>query len=289
MGYYTYYNGEAEFQMEDRYYNFLKFIAKHRFGYLIGLEKGKLTVEEEWKNRGFLIEDLLLFIKKHGKIEELEIIAQGEDFFDQQLFIVEDGELKVYTSDFIEEKKELVTIDNLSEMLQYEYMEKYDISYLTNDVEEDQIMEQLDGLLNHEYEGEKRDEIIKRLYQFVTEGKIELEIDFKEYKYRLLKNCIYKIPFEEKEEGEKMDISYYKGVFLISNYDINKESDVQVIINNEKYPLTKDFMKFLIDVRQGSEVLIVKGNQQIKNVCNVCVNRLKGITNSCELCEPELL
>lgn len=92
MGYYTFFTGRLEIELKEQRLHELKVYLSQEFNdkEVILVTDTLLTVDAEWKDSG-LMEHVVLFISKHGKLLAGSISCHGEDSKDLwEIYISDD-------------------------------------------------------------------------------------------------------------------------------------------------------------------------------------------------------
>ena len=106
MGYWTYFKGELEIQLKEPNLTDLKTIITQKFNNkdVVIVNENCLKVDDEWKDSG-LMEDIVLFIQKYGKLYSGTISCNGEDSQDVWKIFISDNK------PFIREKGKFTTLN----------------------------------------------------------------------------------------------------------------------------------------------------------------------------------
>lgn len=288
MGYYTHYNGDVTFDLEEKEYVFLKWVIEHRFGTAMTMERNKIIIQGEWKNRMVYLEDVLLYIVKNGELLDVDIIGYGEEPEDVSQFSVLEGVPVYYRFDYNEEKKEKKTFAEWASYIGEEPLDNYTVQTDDEDLE-DECTEQFDSLLDGVVED--RSAWIQKIEKEINEGNLSLLTTFNNTKFELSKEGCFQIAFEQQSEPEDVQIlsMFADNVLLLSNYDPHKQSIGHALIDHHEYPLDHQLMQYIMLSGLEEDVMIKANDGKVSRICSLCTNRLKAVTNSCRSCQPELI
>ena len=81
MGYLTYFEGQLEIELKDPYLNKLQDFISNTFKdkNAVIIVENSLKVNDEWNNGSGIMEEIVLFIERFGKIISGSISCAGED------------------------------------------------------------------------------------------------------------------------------------------------------------------------------------------------------------------
>jgi hypothetical protein len=310
---FAFWDGNIEFSMKSEYEYVLNCIVK---GFFRGLnyEKDGEKIKITTKQNGYIhrfntcyFPDLLLFIKKYGVIEHVDLKFKANP--NELMFESSDGKLVFENGEFFCEYKQIKK-ENFKEVEKEELiklLEKYPVN-------KGGVVGILGAFHWYDFFGITKAYIkgwfIDRAVADIKKGKgirknVQLfskqtNYDF-EFKGEEIKVIISNIHKEKIVVGIS---GYYKGETLEEKFpeqnmftkqEYEKEDKRKIIFDLDKgekseFPLIPAFLKYKAGYFKLKEGCIIMPDGVIVNGCSQCIHRVNTITGrTCKVCDPEIV
>jgi hypothetical protein len=288
VGYWTYYSGEVEYELDEIYVKILQSWIHLRLGENPSFTFGplKLEVQDEWKNHNYLMEDILLFIEKYGKVVSGNIYCSGEESYDVKEIEAVNGEFYEFPYEFLADKTEKKHISLLNDFVEkHEYLSNYDVTYSDAN---DEVELKVDEIIQSFIDGELGDvgENVGTIMEFLKKGYISSFVFmFDDEKISLsdddLKHFIV-TPFLRSNEAKRiapLKLPFLPVTFL-TDFDVDSFEKRLIKVGENVFPLFEPFMSVHYDNK-------VYSHDSWVSPCEFCQNRLESITGKCNPCTPK--
>lgn len=241
-----------------------------------------LTISTDLTKDYSMMEELGLFINNHGKFLEGEVYGTNDCDTEYDLYVVEDGKMKIQLYQYDEKKKS--TLDTLGV---FNILEKVDKINNTSSKNVDDVL--VDEIHEVWYIKEEIYPILTTLVEQVMETDGLVKIFVESGRIDILPDGIFYVPYLPEtlnDLGSYFEMSKTnreQRMYLPEmKYDTEDNELAKISINGIYYPFERDFISPKVQLKTLNNTWV--------SACELCERRLESvINNGCKVCIPRFV